>query len=204
MLRITRLFTKQFARATCLALLLLIGSGQVHGQSAGQLAAPSALPPGDGKDLVEMACTQCHGLRLIMMLRDGPTAWKNVVQDMVIKGTQLLPEEADTVARYLAKNFGPGSSPMKTGRPSEKTPPALTGGAGGGKAESLPDGNGKEVVESRCGLCHDLGIVTALKRSKKDWESIVKNMFARGPVASPEQIQAITSYLTAQFGQKAE
>ncbi len=182
-----------------LAGLLLAASGPLYGQAA----APHALPPGDGKELVEKACTQCHGLRLILMLRDGPAAWKNVVDTMVVKGTQLMPEEAETVARYLAKNFGPGSSPMKTGRLSEKTPPAQTGG-GGAKAEPLPPGPGKELVESRCAPCHDLGIVTALKRSKEDWESIVKNMFTRGPSATPEEIQTMTSYLTAQFGKKAE
>jgi cytochrome c5 len=178
-----------------LAGLLLSASGQLYGQAA----APGALPLGDGKELVEKACAQCHGLRLILMLRDGPVAWKNLVGDMVVKGAQLMPEEAETVARYLAKNFGPGRNPMKTG----KNPPGQTVG-GETKAEVLPAGPGKELVESRCGLCHDLVIITAVLRSKQDWESIVKNMFARGLTATPDEIRNMTSYLTIQFGAKGD
>ena len=162
--------------------LLLFAGGQVHAQAP----VPGALPPGDGRELVATACTQCHTLRTIQMLRDGPAGWKGAVQEMILRGAQLQPQEADTVIQYLSKNFGPASGPMQSGT-----------------TVLLPAGPGKELVESRCTLCHDLGRVAASKRSKVEWEGTVKNMVERGAAASPEQMQSIVSYLTAQFGKEA-
>src|SRR5690348_7055447 len=45
----------------------------------------NALPAGNGKDLVAVACTQCHGLKLIMSLRDGPVGWRRFVDDMILR-----------------------------------------------------------------------------------------------------------------------
>lgn len=55
--KITLSYRKRLTRLTGLAGLLLSAGSQLYGQAA----APSVLPPGDGKDLVEVACTQCHG-----------------------------------------------------------------------------------------------------------------------------------------------
>jgi mono/diheme cytochrome c family protein len=145
------------------------------------------LPPGDGRDLTAAVCAGCHSLRPVLMLRDGPAGWKETVQEMVKRGAPLLPQEAETVAQYLAKNLGPAAGPMPSGT-----------------AVSLPAGAGRELVESRCALCHDLGRVAASPRSKVEWEVTVKNMVKRGAVASPEQMQTIISYLTAQFGKKTD
>lgn len=170
---------KYFSNAGWLAAFLLVASGQLHAQ-----ASPSPLPAGDGKQLVAVACTQCHGLRPIVMLRDGPAGWKGFVQDMVLRGAQLTPEEADTVIQYLSKSFGPVSAPAKAGA----------------QPTSLPAGSGKELVESRCTLCHGLEKITGEKRSKEEWSGTVKNMVERGLSATPEEIQTMTSYLSAQFG----
>ena len=90
----------------------------------------SALPPGEGRDLVATACSQCHTLNVIMAGRDGPVGWKKHVYNMVLRGAQLTPREADTVIQYLITNFGPGA-------------PAAA-------AAALPSGPGKELVETRC------------------------------------------------------
>lgn len=175
---------------------MLCASSHLYGQAAGA----NALPPGDGKDLVVAACTQCHGLGPIVALRDGPAGWKNFVYEMVLRGSQLSPREADTVTQYLVKNFGPASKPMTTGTAPEKTSSAPPGRSGEGEAESLPAGPGKELVESRCTLCHDLGVVTTLRRSKEEWDRVVKDMVARGSAGSPEEIKTLTGYLAAYLG----
>jgi len=69
----------------------------------------SALPPGEGRELVATACSQCHTLNVIMAGRDGPVGWKKHVYNMVLRGAQLTPREADTVIQYLITNFGPGA-----------------------------------------------------------------------------------------------
>jgi len=143
----------------------------------------SALPPGEGRDLVAAACSQCHTLSVIVSVRDGPIGWKRHVYHMVMRGAQLTAREADTVLDYLNTNFGPG----------QRMPPA--------KAVALPAGAGKDLVETRCVLCHDLERVTVAKRRKRDWDGIVANMFERFGLNAPEEARAISAYLVAQFGQ---
>ena len=176
-------------------LILILTPGFLFGQAAPQL------PPGDGRDLVATACTQCHALRPIVLKRDGVGGWRATVEEMVIRGAQLLPEEAETVVRYLAANFGPGLNPMQTGT----LPPGSAVSSPGAPASgvSLPAGPGKEAVEARCALCHDLGRVVGSRRTREEWERITRNMIERGPQAPPDQVQAIVSYLAAQFGKES-
>jgi cytochrome c5 len=101
---------------------------------------------------------------------------------MVTRGAQLTAPEAETVIAYLAANFGPGSA------------------AAGAAVVALPAGPGKELVETRCTACHDLERVAVVKRQKADWPALVANMVGRGAAASPDEAQAIASYLAAHFG----
>jgi cytochrome c5 len=151
-------------------------------------AAPSfaqnanPLPAGDGRDIVSVACSQCHYLGTIAKIRDGATGWRMYVNNMVLRGAQLTPAEIDKVVNYLALNLGPGAN----------LPPA--------KPMKLPDGHGRDLVETRCGLCHDLERVAAIKRSDKAWPIIVANMVERGATATPDEAKTITDYLAANFG----
>ena len=120
------------------ALLLVATSAQAQGP----------LPQGEGRDLVATACTQCHALTPIVSGREGQAGWKKHVYNMVLRGAQLTPSEADTVINYLAANFGPR--------------------AGQAGKVMLPDGAGKELVETRCAACHDLERVTIVKRYRKN------------------------------------
>ena len=152
--------------------------------AAPALAQPAnALPPGDGRDLVAAACTQCHTLTVILAMRDGPIGWKRHVHHMVLRGAQLNAREADTVLAYFDANFGPG----------QRMPPA--------KPVALPAGPGRELVETRCTLCHDLERVTAAKREKREWDSVVANMLERFGLSAPDEARAISAYLAAQYGQ---
>ena len=182
-----------FFRIGLLAGFLMAGHGSLA--PAQEL---SALPPGRGKDLLSAACTQCHTLKPILMLRDGREGWKYYVHEMVLRGAPLLPEEAETMIQYLAENLGPGKNPMPTG----VLPSKAAGSAAGGEAKtiSLPPGAGKELLESRCTTCHDVGRVISVKRTKAEWEQVTKNMIERGTQVSSEEAQTITSYLSSQFG----
>ena len=146
--------------------------------------ANSALPDGAGRDLLTGACTSCHNLSTIVVMRDGAAGWKHQVENMVLRGAQLSGAEVDTLVQYLAANFGPGSQRA-----------ANTQGA----PVTLPDGAGRELVEGHCGLCHDLGRVVAIKRHKADWGAIVANMVGRGAPATPDEARTILAYLTAKF-----
>ncbi len=162
------------AVAGALAALVVAAGTPLNAQTA------TALPQGDGRDLVATACSQCHALNVITAGRDGPVGWKHHVYNMVLRGAQLTPREADTVIAYLTANFGPG------------VPAAGT--------VTLPNGPGRELVETRCAVCHTLERVTIVKREKRDWEAIVARMYERWGVSAPDEAQAISAYLVAQFG----
>ena len=76
-----------------------------------QVNAQGALPQGEGRDIVAVACTQCHALTPILTGREGTAGWRKHVHNMVLRGAQLSPSEAETVIRYLTANFGPGAAP---------------------------------------------------------------------------------------------
>jgi cytochrome c5 len=143
---------------------------------------PNPLPAGDGRDLVAVACSQCHYLGTIAKIRDGAPGWRLYVSNMVLRGAQLTPAEIDTVVNYLALNLGPGIN----------LPPA--------KPVMLPEGAGKHLVETRCNLCHDLERVATVKRDRQAWPGIVANMVGRGATATPEEAKAISDYLATNFG----
>ena len=162
-----------------LAALALIASAPAQAQPAN-----NALPDGAGRDLLTAACTQCHNLNPIVVMRDGAAGWKHQVENMVLRGAQLSGPEVDTLVQYLAANFGPGSQRAANAQATPVT---------------LPEGAGRELVEGHCGLCHDLGRIVAIKRHKVDWNAIVANMVGRGALATPEETRTILAYLTANF-----
>ena len=70
-------------------------------------------------------------------------------------------------------------------------------------AQPLPNGNGKEVVETVCGGCHDLSPITeSVGFSREDWDMVVQSMIAMGATIKPEQVSVITTYLAQNFPPK--
>jgi hypothetical protein len=161
---------------------LALGTAVLAAPSPGCAQQNNPLPPGDGRDLVAVACAQCHYLGTIAKIRDGAPGWRMYVSNMVLRGAQLTPAEVDKVVSYLSTNLGPGIN----------LPPQ--------KPVALPDGPGKQLVETRCALCHDLERVADVKRKRQDWAPIVANMVAWGALATPDQAKTITDYLAANFG----
>ena len=145
--------------------------------------AQGALPPGEGRDLMATSCSQCHPLNVIRSMREGAEGWKRHVHNMITRGAQLNAREADTVVAYLTANFGPTATP-----------------AASAAKVTLPGGPGKDLVEARCTACHDLERVAVVKRQKSEWPTVVANMIGRGAVATPDEVQAIISYLASNFG----
>ncbi|MCZ6629076.1 MAG: hypothetical protein O7E56_12705 [SAR324 cluster bacterium] len=82
-------------------------SAGTSSQAAANLSASTTLPAGKGKEIVEIACGQCHGLNNISDARRTMEEWESVVSDMVARGAPLLIDEIDTVANYLTEHFGP-------------------------------------------------------------------------------------------------
>lgn len=73
--------------------------------------ADTDLPEGKGKDLVESACSQCHGFERIVRQSMTAEQWRGTLREMLENGATLNPDDWDAVVAYLAKNFGPDNKP---------------------------------------------------------------------------------------------
>lgn len=65
----------------------------------------------------------------------------------------------------------------------------------------LPAGGAKTLVEKTCGTgCHSAEVVTSQRMSATEWNSVVKNMVARGAQASDDEAKLIVEYLAKTLG----
>jgi cytochrome c5 len=189
---------KMVRKTVWLAVVLVCVPGWLHAQARGP-----ELPAGDGRDLAQSVCaTACHDATPLLMKRDGESGWRRNVERMVVqKGAQLFPADLETLVRYLSTRLGPGTGLMET---ALLPPGALGGGAATAKEVHLPEGPGKDLVEARCTVCHDLGRVVTVRRTARDWEQITRNMMERGPRGSAAQIETVAAYLSTHFRKEAE
>lgn len=147
------------------------------------VAAANPFPDHPGREVVSVACTQCHGPNVFTQLRMGETAWRNQIYDMVLRGAQIGPDDIDTAVKYMVASYGPGVA-----FPGQQ--PAQV---------SLADGAAKPLVEGGCALCHGLDRVVATKRSKAEWQTIVNRMVYFGSPVSGDQVSSVVDYLAANY-----
>jgi competence protein ComEA len=69
------------------------------------------------------------------------------------------------------------------------------------QAQDLPEGKGKDVLESVCGACHGTDLVASRRATKEGWSYIVDDMVSRGASATNEQIATIIDYLAKNLAQ---
>ena len=66
----------------------------------------------------------------------------------------------------------------------------------------LPDGNGKEVVQVACGVCHSLNQVTDAGHSRQDWETVLHQMVNVGAPVPPDKFNTVLDYLATSLPAK--
>jgi virginiamycin B lyase len=64
-----------------------------------------ALPEGEGKALVQSACSSCHALSQVTNAGHSKAEWDTVLHMMVNAGAKVPADQFETVSAYLAKNF---------------------------------------------------------------------------------------------------
>src|SRR5438552_16987428 len=64
------------------------------------------LPDGDGKKILQTACTACHGLDGVVRLHLDKEGWEGLVSSMVSNGAQVDQKDFPVSIDYLVKNFG--------------------------------------------------------------------------------------------------
>src|SRR5207249_4661658 len=74
----------------------------------------------------------------------------------------------------------------------------LTQGQGqGGRGEQLklPDGPGKDILQSACTECHNLQMASGTGYNREEWGLTLERMIAAGAKMTPDQIPVVTDYL---------
>jgi cytochrome c5 len=162
-------------------------------------AHAQGLPTGPGRELLTTACTTCHNLNTVVSYRAGRPGWKEVVDNMVLQGAQVLPEESPTLIDYLATHLGPGSPPL-TLTPAAPRPGAAPAPGPARPAATLPAGPGKELVETKCSICHTIERTISIRRTSEEWNHALDEMAKVGLQITADERRAILTYLNAQFG----
>ena len=66
--------------------------------------------------------------------------------------------------------------------------------------DDLPNGKGKETLESTCTECHGLDTALSELRTAKKWREIAKEMRWKGATMTDEELDTLVEYLTQNFG----
>jgi competence protein ComEA len=66
-------------------------------------------------------------------------------------------------------------------------------------AQTLPDGEGKPLVEKICSSCHGLDTALADGQSEQSWRKTVDTMISRGAEGSDEEFALVVKYLAKNF-----
>jgi competence protein ComEA len=110
----------------------------------------SALPPGEGKPIVERMCSSCHALKVVTSKRASPEQWAQLVDQMVSRGAEGTDDEIETVVEYLSKNFGLDNPPPATEKSAASSVNANQATAAElSAALELPPAQGEAIVAYR-------------------------------------------------------
>jgi cytochrome c5 len=81
-----------------------IMSGIVRANTAPNPA--QLMPDDEGKGLILATCFQCHSSpSYVSGNRKTPAAWRRTVNDMISRGAQVTPQEAEIIIKYLVKHM---------------------------------------------------------------------------------------------------
>lgn len=66
-------------------------------------------------------------------------------------------------------------------------------------AATPPAGAGLDLINERCGSCHNTGQVFSVRQSASDWAATVQKMTDRGAELDPDEQKVVVDYLAANF-----
>jgi len=192
-------------------------AAQDAGQAAPPPAAPAApkpveLPEGDGKPIATEYCQMCHKLTNLTKAHKNLDDWVDTIHTMIDRGASIPDDKIDTLAKYLAANFGPKDASAASNAPAAApATPAPSPDAAASSAPAptaaktvveLPDGDGKAIATENCQACHKLTNLTKAHKNLDDWKDTVQTMIDRGANVPADQIDTLVQYLAKNFGPK--
>ena len=69
-------------------------------------------------------------------------------------------------------------------------------------APSLPEGEGKKVIQAACASCHGLDVLNGQEETKPQWQAVVDAMIDRGATLNKQESAQAVAYLAKNFGVK--
>jgi len=67
----------------------------------------------------------------------------------------------------------------------------------------LPEGEGMELTKKLCSGCHGTDVFARQRHDRAHWNQVIDNMMSKGMDASDDDLEKVTTYLTAHFGEEA-
>ena len=155
--------------------------------TAAVLAGQNAtLPEGEGKAVINSACTSCHGVDLITGRTATREEWVAIVDRMKTYGTNLSAAQTTTVIDYLAKSFGKGGAAP----------------APGAQTAQNSDEAGKALLNGVCASCHAADLTTSKQATRAEWEQVIDTMKGYGATLDAAQTATLLDYLEKNHGMK--
>ena len=145
------------------------------------------LPDGDGKKILETACTSCHGLDGVVKLHMDKEGWEGLVSSMVSNGAQVDSKDFPVLMNYLVKNFG-------NAKPADQPAQSASGS----------DDAAKKILTDSCTACHDLDLVSGQHLGKDEWQGVVSSMIAKGASVGDKDLPVLVNYLAKTYGPAAK
>src|SRR5437016_9806043 len=68
------------------------------------------------------------------------------------------------------------------------------GQGGRGEQLNLPDGPGKDILQSACTECHNLQMASGTGYNREEWGLTLERMITAGAKMTPDQIPDLTEY----------
>ncbi len=179
MLQSSRSLGFSVLRVLAVALLFWLQTAAVFAQN--ETPAKPKEPPEEGIPVTDKLtiekCSSCHkqdekgNLSRISWERTTPEGWQQAIKRMVrLNGLTLTPEEARSIVRYLSTHHGLAPEEAKPAmyqverRMIDETPP-------------------NDAVRDACISCHTYGRVISWRRSKEEWDLLIKMHLGYFPVA---------------------
>ena len=77
-----------------------------------------------GRAVVAQVCTTCHTTlgRMLQVHKQTPQQWKDLVYFMISRGAQLMPDEIEPVAAFLAATAGRDRPAAQGSPPAARAP----------------------------------------------------------------------------------
>ena len=170
---------------TVWSLLVCVSTGQI----AARAQTPDQAQIEKGRLVVTETCAACHTTitRMIQIHKQSPAEWKDTVYYMISRGAQVMPDEIDAVAAYLAEAGGKGPAQIAQGPGG--------GRSGGGRGEQqVAQADGPAIFQRTCQQCHELAVASN-KMPSEEWSTVLTRMMTYGAKLTPADQERLAGYL---------